>query len=174
MNFHSSEAFWKPPRRTLDRVWETLHENLHSVDRICLGIYLSTDIGARQYSRLRALGIKQILCVGKELKAHMDPRFECRYISIHDAEEEDIKQHFKGTLEWMSAKPTLVHCFAGISRSPTIVLAYLMKHYGHTLERALSICKDARPRIEPNPGFLKQLEAYEKELEESKAPPKET
>jgi len=58
----------------------------------------------------------------------------------------------------------LVHCSAGISRSPTVVAAYLMKQKGMTLKAALGKIVHVRPQISPNPGFLQQLKKMEVEL----------
>jgi atypical dual specificity phosphatase len=58
----------------------------------------------------------------------------------------------------------LVHCSAGISRSPMIVAAYLMKQKGMTLKAALRQIIHLRPQISPNAGFLEQLKEMEMEL----------
>ncbi|KAJ3535882.1 hypothetical protein NMY22_g6284 [Coprinellus aureogranulatus] len=59
----------------------------------------------------------------------------------------------------------LVHCQAGVSRSPAIVTGYLMKRNGLTLEEALGQVIRARPQALPNPGFLQQLKEMEVELQ---------
>jgi atypical dual specificity phosphatase len=58
----------------------------------------------------------------------------------------------------------LVHCSAGISRSPMIVAAYLMKRKGMTLKAALGQIIRVRPQISPNAGFFQQLKEMEMEL----------
>jgi len=58
----------------------------------------------------------------------------------------------------------LVHCSAGISRSPTVVAAYLMKRKGMTLKAALGQIIRVRPQVSPNTGFLRQLKEMEMEL----------
>ncbi|KAK4186749.1 protein-tyrosine phosphatase-like protein [Podospora australis] len=58
----------------------------------------------------------------------------------------------------------LVHCFAGISRSPSIIAAYLMKSEGMTLRQSLEALIRARDQVKPNTGFLRQLFDMEKEL----------
>ena len=58
----------------------------------------------------------------------------------------------------------LVHCSAGISRSPSLVVAYLMKSRGMPLKAALGQVVRARPQVSPNPGFLSQLKALDEEL----------
>jgi atypical dual specificity phosphatase len=57
----------------------------------------------------------------------------------------------------------LVHCSAGISRSPMVAAAYLMKRKGMTLKSALGQIIRVRPQVSPNPGFLQQLKEMEME-----------
>jgi protein-tyrosine phosphatase len=57
----------------------------------------------------------------------------------------------------------LIYCDEGISRSPTVVLAYLL-HQGWTLKGAVHYLKRLRPAIAPNKGFFAQLIEKEKQL----------
>ncbi|XP_068440805.1 dual specificity protein phosphatase 14-like [Clinocottus analis] len=59
---------------------------------------------------------------------------------------------------------TLVHCSAGRSRSPTLVMAYLMRFEALSLRRAHEVVLDQRPFIRPNAGFWRQLMDYERTL----------
>ncbi|CAF1443884.1 unnamed protein product, partial [Didymodactylos carnosus] len=61
-----------------------------------------------------------------------------------------------------------VHCQMGISRSSTIVLAYLMKYHHDTLFKAYDFLLDKRRQASPNHGFLLQLIRYEQELRATK------
>ncbi|XP_017291112.1 dual specificity protein phosphatase 19 isoform X3 [Kryptolebias marmoratus] len=54
----------------------------------------------------------------------------------------------------------LVHCNAGVSRSSSVVIGYLMLREGLTFDDAYSQVKLARPSIRPNPGFYEQLQHY--------------
>jgi atypical dual specificity phosphatase len=58
----------------------------------------------------------------------------------------------------------LVHCSAGISRSPMVVAAYLMKRKGMALKAALAQIIRVRPQVSPNAGFLQQLKEIGMEL----------
>ena len=53
-----------------------------------------------------------------------------------------------------------MHCYAGVSRSATLVLAYLMARERLSLKMALQRVREARPTAMPNQGFLRQLEKY--------------
>lgn len=56
----------------------------------------------------------------------------------------------------------LVHCHAGVSRSATVTVAYIMKRQGLCLGDAYKFVKDLRPVISPNLNFMGQLLKYEK------------
>uniref|UniRef100_A0A0N4ZUD4 Protein-tyrosine-phosphatase n=1 Tax=Parastrongyloides trichosuri TaxID=131310 RepID=A0A0N4ZUD4_PARTI len=62
---------------------------------------------------------------------------------------------------------TLVHCVAGVSRSATLVIVYLMKYERMNLRQAYEYVKAKRPIIRPNVGFWKQMVAYEKKIKKS-------
>jgi len=59
---------------------------------------------------------------------------------------------------------TLVHCVAGVSRSASLCIVYLVKYERMTLRQAYHYVKSARPIIRPNVGFWKQMLDYEKRL----------
>ncbi|KAL0267784.1 UNVERIFIED_CONTAM: hypothetical protein PYX00_009954 [Menopon gallinae] len=57
----------------------------------------------------------------------------------------------------------LVHCNAGYSRSPSVVIAYLMKTFGYSLEHSLNVVREKR-MVRPNDGFIRQLKQYKEML----------
>jgi protein-tyrosine phosphatase len=54
-------------------------------------------------------------------------------------------------------KKIIVHCMAGISRSVSLVLSYLMYKYKMSYEKALATVRKNRPIANPNEGFMRQL-----------------
>ncbi|KAM3833512.1 dual specificity protein phosphatase 16 isoform 2-T3 [Vipera latastei] len=58
----------------------------------------------------------------------------------------------------------LVHCLAGISRSATIAIAYIMKRMDMSLDEAYRFVKEKRPTVSPNFNFLGQLLDFEKKI----------
>ncbi|KAF7248123.1 Dual specificity protein phosphatase 16, partial [Varanus komodoensis] len=58
----------------------------------------------------------------------------------------------------------LVHCLAGVSRSATIAIAYIMKRMDMSLDEAYRFVKEKRPTISPNFNFLGQLLDFEKKI----------
>ncbi len=127
-------------------------------------LYISDYQSSLNYPLLHKIGIRQILTIGKELTPHETKEFKTMYISLDDAENEPIRDHFDSAHDFILRGPTLVHCYAGISRSATLVLSYLIKYYNFSLDSALEHCRKRRPIINPNAGFIDQLAAYEKEM----------
>ncbi|RWS21426.1 dual specificity protein phosphatase 14-like isoform X2 [Leptotrombidium deliense] len=88
---------------------------------------------------------------------------------IEDTEDADISHVFDTFADKVHSnsnnqKKTLVHCYAGVSRSATLVLAYLMKYEKLNLRDAFNYLRERRPVVRPNNGFFKQLIAYELKL----------
>lgn len=55
----------------------------------------------------------------------------------------------------------LIHCHAGVSRSATILAAYLIHKKQITADEAVKIIQEKRKRAKPNDAFMKQLKEYE-------------
>jgi protein-tyrosine phosphatase len=53
---------------------------------------------------------------------------------------------------------------AGVSRSSSICIAYLMKSNSWTYEKALEYIQSTRNEVNPNQGFVKQLKDYQNEI----------
>ncbi|XP_058031801.1 dual specificity protein phosphatase 15-like isoform X3 [Ahaetulla prasina] len=86
-------------------------------------------------------------------------------IVLPDTPEANIKKHFKKCIRFihscrLQGGTCLVHCLAGISRSTTIVLAYLMVVTQLGWLEALEAVKAVRPVANPNLGFRRQLEEF--------------
>jgi protein-tyrosine phosphatase len=96
----------------------------------------------------------------------------CR-VPINDETGANILVYLEGTSDFihhhvLKGHSVLVHCQMGISRSATVVIAYLMKHHDMSRDTAYRYVKERRPKIDPNPGFWDQLEVYEKRLGKKK------
>ena len=58
----------------------------------------------------------------------------------------------------------LFHCYAGISRSSSVAIAYLMIIHNLSLHKALELVKSKRQIVNPNPGFLNALQQFEQKI----------
>eukprot|EP00906_Rhabdomonas_costata_P015157 RCo021787 len=56
-----------------------------------------------------------------------------------------------------AGQQVLINCRMGISRSSSMVIAYLIQRMGHTYDSALELVRSKRPMVNPNPGFEQQL-----------------
>ncbi|KAI4991772.1 hypothetical protein ZWY2020_040158 [Hordeum vulgare] len=86
-------------------------------------------------------------------------------VPLKDTEEENLLDHLEPCLDFIDegrkAGSVLVHCFAGVSRSATIITAYLMRTEQKSLEEALQSLKEINESVCPNDGFLDQLKLFE-------------
>jgi len=168
------------PKYPSSELQQFLLNESFEISKIKNDLYLSNYEASQNYDLLSKLGIEQILTVGNDLK-HCDcsfnqcdvdcsfnQKFKLMHILIDDDETEDIFQYFDQTHAFLKDKPTLVHCYAGISRSSTIVIAHLMKEYDMSYFSAFKLCKEKRSIICPNSGFQKQLQQYEESINKQK------
>ncbi|KAG2435576.1 hypothetical protein HYH02_011870 [Chlamydomonas schloesseri] len=132
---------------------------------IARGLYLSSCHLEAQRDTLKQANITHVLQVGTELTPTHPGLFLYKNIPVLDLEEEDLVKYFQECFRFIDAGreagAVLVHCAAGISRSATVVIAYLMAHGSLSLEDARSAVKAARPAINPNQGFLLQLQLFQ-------------
>ncbi|KAF9594147.1 hypothetical protein IFM89_028401 [Coptis chinensis] len=106
---------------------------------------------------------KKLLCLveyaGKDLK------FVRMGVPLRDMESENLLDYLDVCLDFIdnSRKEggVLVHCFAGVSRSASIITAYLMRSEQLPLEDALESLRKSRETVCPNDGFLDQLKMFE-------------
>lgn len=95
---------------------------------------------------------------------------QCKCINIADSSEQMLSKFFDEAHLFIDEARRrkcniLVHCQAGISRSPTIAIAYLMRVNSLPLQDAYNLVKQCRPQTDPNLSFMGQLMIYEKSLE---------
>lgn len=101
---------------------------------------------------LQAAGIKRYACLD------MDDKFKPEYAArLHEGADALAAGAGDGG-------KTLVHCAAGVSRSSTVMLLFLMKHRGMRLAEALVTAHTRRFQVYPALGFLKYLAAQEAAL----------
>jgi protein-tyrosine phosphatase len=127
---------------------------------------------ASDSEQLDSLAITHIISLNNQIS--FPTKYEYLPINIDDAPNKDIYQYFDDTYEFIEQSQLsltngggyscLVHCAAGVSRSATIVLAYIMRKLRIPLSEALTWLKDDRPCVQPNLGFMFQLRAYQFKL----------
>jgi len=119
---------------------------------------------------LETLGITHIVNCTDDLINHFE-KDGVKYLGVpvKDDPSGDIYLHFEPTSFFIEEArlnngKVFVHCNVGMSRSSTIVVAYLMKCKRMNLIDALRYTKLRRPMSSPNSGFMRQLLELEMEL----------
>ncbi|KAK7077004.1 dual specificity phosphatase 12 [Halocaridina rubra] len=137
------------------------------LNKIEEGLYLGNITAALDTDVLKKYRISHILTVdSKPLPTRITelPGMSFLYIEVDDIYTEDILCYFEEAIKFIEdgqqKGSTFVHCYFGMSRSATLVMAFLMKKYKLNLDEALNRVKERRRCIGPNPGFLKQLLLY--------------
>lgn len=86
-------------------------------------------------------------------------------IRMYDSDAEPIYDVFERAVAFINDALTsggaiLVHCVMGMSRSPTLVAAYLMSHHAMKDEEAIKFLVERRPIVCPNDGFRAALKRW--------------
>ncbi|MBN3296685.1 dual specificity protein phosphatase 14 [Amia ocellicauda] len=138
-----------------------------SASQITPSLFLSGADAALNQALVSSKGITLII---NATLAHTCPAYrgvECLRVPVSDMPHARLGDHFERValrIHNNRAGSTLVHCAAGMSRSPALVMAYLMRYKGVTLREAHEWVRGSRPYIRPNAGFWRQLLDYEKKL----------
>uniref|UniRef100_A0A8C7PW63 Protein phosphatase Slingshot homolog 1 n=1 Tax=Oncorhynchus mykiss TaxID=8022 RepID=A0A8C7PW63_ONCMY len=136
-------------------------------------LYLGSEWNASNLEELRDCGVGHILNVTREIDNFFPGMFTYHNIRVYDEEATDLLAHWNETYNFIvrakkNQSKCLVHCKMGVSRSASTVIAYAMKEYGWTLEKAYNFVKQKRSIARPNAGFMRQLAEYEGILDASK------
>ncbi|XP_005055101.1 PREDICTED: protein phosphatase Slingshot homolog 1 isoform X1 [Ficedula albicollis] len=136
-------------------------------------LYLGSEWNASNLEELQGSGIDYILNVTREIDNFFPGLFAYHNIRVYDEETTDLLAHWNEAYHFINkAKKNhskcLVHCKMGVSRSASTVIAYAMKEFGWSLEKAYNYVKQKRSITRPNAGFMRQLLEYEGILDASK------
>jgi Predicted protein-tyrosine phosphatase len=129
-------------------------------------LFLSGMEPVSDLDRLKKLGITHVLnCARGVCEDHYPREFEYWSLNLLDSGGQNIIDLFFALCDWLEKirennQRVLVHCHAGVSRSATIVIAYLMWRQKLPFEKALLLAQEGRPICNPNGGFLAQLQLW--------------
>lgn len=121
-------------------------------------IYLGNSEDAKNIESLKSHNITHILIPAIGIEKHFT---DIEYLSfpIYDSPYTNISKYFDECIDFIKTSKgnVLVHCAMGISRSATIVIAYLIIEKKMSYTEAYLYLKNKRNIINPNEGFQKQL-----------------
>ncbi|KAM9997459.1 hypothetical protein ACTFIZ_010954 [Dictyostelium cf. discoideum] len=132
-------------------------------------LYLGGVENAGNRQQLINLKITHIVNMASELDDVYPHLYKYYRANLDDRPKANIYDHFEPVIQFINdckkqGGRVLIHCAMGISRSTTVVLAYLMKEDHMTYTDAFTFCKQKRSCINPNFGFVKQLKDYQQHL----------
>ncbi|XP_075955190.1 protein phosphatase Slingshot homolog 1 isoform X2 [Anarhichas minor] len=136
-------------------------------------VYLGSEWNASNLEELQESGVSYILNVTREIDNFFPGTFSYHNIRVYDEDATDLLAHWNETYNFIvkakkNRSKCLVHCKMGVSRSASTVIAYAMKEFGWSLEKAYNFVKQKRSITRPNAGFMRQLAEYEGILDASK------
>jgi hypothetical protein len=126
---------------------------------------------AQNFELLSTLNINAIINIAPKLAENkFEQKYPFVYMTIYedDNPKVDIKSYFSFTNKFIDKyrkdRGVLVHCAAGISRSTTVIIAYVMYKLKLGFNEAYTFVQERHPITDPNFGFICQLHQYEKEI----------
>lgn len=151
-----------------------LGDNAHEIlPRLWLGNFKASQ--DEQF--LKEKGIETVFNCTKDLPFH--PYVRRRYrvpvddnlqeIEIRNLELWSYEIAYKLNNEYKQGHPILVHCAAGMQRSPAVVAMFLIAFTGMTHEQAMTFIQSKRPvAFFMNANFLPAIIGFEQSLEKLK------
>uniref|UniRef100_A0A452R6B8 Dual specificity phosphatase 2 n=1 Tax=Ursus americanus TaxID=9643 RepID=A0A452R6B8_URSAM len=130
-------------------------------------LFLGSCSHSSDLQGLQACGITAVLNVSASCPNHFEGLFRYKSIPVEDNQMVEISAWFQEAISFIvknSGGRVLVHCQAGISRSATICLAYLIQSRRVRLDEAFDFVKQRRGVISPNFSFMGQLLQFETQV----------
>jgi protein-tyrosine phosphatase len=126
-------------------------------------LYLGNMFDANDATTIKNNNISCIVCVAERLKIiNTNPNVTVHKYELSDDYSCNISLYFDEIGDIINKGGiVLVNCAAGISRSSTIVIAFIMKYYKLNLKTTFLYVKKKRNQICPNKKFMECLLDYE-------------
>jgi protein-tyrosine phosphatase len=146
------------------RIGRALNTEMHQVNNY---LYIGNRRASENIKALQAEGIVKILqLLDFYIPFEKNNSIEVHFIQMQDSESQNLSVILPEALRYIHIAVTrghkiLIHCNAGVSRSGSVLIAYLMASLQIDYKQALSIAQEKRACISPNPGFVLQLRALD-------------
>lgn len=133
-------------------------------------LFLGSFENALNHKELDTLGIKNILnCTVECIDHNVPDKINYLQLKILDEEDFDIFSFFEEANDFIykvkrRGEKILVHCKFGISRSSSVIISYMVKKMGFTVDGAFEFIQGKRKMANPNKGFMNQLYEYQSYL----------
>ena len=140
----------------------------HQISPITGHLFLS-GYPALKPDRILHCGVTNIINCSMDIPCPTIGKISYTRVAVTDMPRSNLAPYFDKCADYINqvkskGGKTLVHCMAGVSRSASICIVYLMKYYKMTLADAYKYVRIRRAVIRPNYGFFKQMIDYETRL----------
>jgi Leucine-rich repeat (LRR) protein len=159
---------------SLIKIWNSIHDESISVkvewirhypSHVIDNLYLGSIRSALTDYVYNFLNINTVFTIARETNPLILSHMTHKVYPIDDNPNEKISfENIDDLHEHIQKGCCLIHCFMGVSRSSTFLIAYIMKYYQLRLDDAFHLVKQSCPNIYPNDGFWQQLINFDKEL----------
>ena len=145
---------------TLRRPDDDLHQVID-------GLFIGSQRAASNMDGLRSHGVTHILNTAGNVRNYFPDQFIYRHEPIKDEPTFDIAPYLEPCADFIhealsGGGKLLCHCNAGVSRSASLILAYLVKWKKLPLDEGLdTYVRSVRPFAQPNVGFMVKLKEFE-------------
>lgn len=144
------------------QLYESLMEPISMIED---NLFLGNRSGAQEVPILRMCEISSVVQIQSFPTAPFHPEsFKYLCLALTDLEDDSLMKILPEALAFIHAEITagrkvFVHCDAGVSRSGSVVTAYIMATHNLGFEEALKYVQSKRPCVGPNDAFKEQLRA---------------
>lgn len=130
--------------------------------QIIHGIFIGNNDQARSVDWLRMNKITHIVNCTKELDNYFPEHFNYLKLHLRDLEQQSLTSSLEPSFDFIqkavsNSGRVLIHCNAGISRSSSILIYYLMRINNWKFFPTLRYVQNIYPKANPNIGFGNQL-----------------
>ncbi|XP_026873448.2 dual specificity protein phosphatase family protein [Electrophorus electricus] len=162
--------------KALENILDTCKLDLTAIDEVWPNLYIGNVEIAQNRNALKKMGFTHILNAAHSKQGSIGDQsyygnaFVYYGIPAEDSSKFDLSAHFRPATDFIHKAlkkkngKVLVHCIMGVSRSSTLVLAYLMLHHHLTLRGAIQKVIQKRA-IYPNRNFLLLLLELDTQLQ---------
>ena len=143
----------------------------NNADQIIPNVWLGNLKAAHDEIFLKNAGIQVVFNATKDAPFHPSIRRRYRVPVDDNLQEEEIRNMelwsyeivYKLLKEYKEGRPILIHCHAGMQRSPAITAMFLMAIFNMSADQARAYIRNKRPIVFfPQANFGKSIEGFER------------
>uniref|UniRef100_A0A1B0FPK4 Dual specificity protein phosphatase 15 n=1 Tax=Glossina morsitans morsitans TaxID=37546 RepID=A0A1B0FPK4_GLOMM len=152
-------------REVLSLELEALGNMGNGMNKVLPGLYVGNYRDSKDTQQLDKFQITHIVAIHDSPRRLLpDKHYLC--VMAADTPDQNLSQYFTVCNDFIHAARlregnVLIHCLAGMSRSVTVAVAYIMTATNLSWKDALKVVRAGRAVANPNIGFQTQLQEFE-------------